>query len=109
MARLNFTTLTEAVISGVDSAGNPRHLRIDSNTESIQTISYEHHEIHAGSSFTTDYTVELVRASEPMTNILLIIIIIELAALWLQHGRVGKLLNERVDRWLIKRAQKRRK
>jgi len=44
-----------------------------------------------------------------ITNILLIIIVIELAALWLQHGRVGKLLNERVDRWLMKRAQKRRK
>ena len=44
-----------------------------------------------------------------MTDILLIIIIIELAALWLQHGRVGKLLNEHIDKWLMKQAQKGRK
>lgn len=35
MARLNFTTLTEAVIAGVDSAGNPRHMRLESNDERI--------------------------------------------------------------------------
>ena len=33
--------------------------KLDRATNSFQTITYEHHEIHAGSSFTADYTVEL--------------------------------------------------
>ena len=43
-----------------------------------------------------------------MTNLLLIIII-ELAAIWLQRGRFGKELNEHIDKWLMKQAQKGRK
>jgi len=34
------------------SGGNFRHIRLDGSTESVQTITYSHHEIHAGSSFT---------------------------------------------------------
>jgi len=43
-----------------------------------------------------------------MTDILLIIIIVELAAIWLQYGRIGKLLNEWVERKLVERAKKRK-
>lgn len=43
-----------------------------------------------------------------MTDILLIIIIVELAAIWLQYGRVGKLLNKWVERKLVERAKKRK-
>jgi hypothetical protein len=43
-----------------------------------------------------------------MTEILLVIIIIELAAIWLQYGRIGKLLNEWIERKLIERAKKRK-
>lgn len=39
----------------VDSAG--RVAKIDPATYSLHAISYEHHEIHAGSSFTTSYKV----------------------------------------------------
>ena len=38
-----------------------QHIRfsVDSATNALNTITYEHHEIHAGSSFTANYTVEL--------------------------------------------------
>lgn len=42
-----------------------------------------------------------------MTDILLIIIIIELAAIWLQRGRFGKELNERIESWMIRTARAR--
>ncbi len=32
-----------------------RPLRVDSSTHTLQTIEYEHHEIHSGSSFTCNY------------------------------------------------------
>lgn len=37
------------------------HIRLstDSSTNAVNTIDYAHHEIHGGSSFTADYTVEL--------------------------------------------------
>jgi len=44
-----------------------------------------------------------------MTDILLILIVIELAAIWLQRGRIGKLLNEWVERKLVERAKRRKK
>lgn len=34
-------------------------LRVDSATGALNVIDYAHHEIHGGSSFTADYTVEL--------------------------------------------------
>lgn len=43
-----------------------------------------------------------------MTEILLIIIIIELAAIWLQRGRAGKVLNEWIERKLVERAKRRK-
>ena len=43
--------VTNAVLNGRISNTETRPLRIDSSTHSIQTIEYEHHEIHSGSSF----------------------------------------------------------
>ena len=42
-----------------------------------------------------------------MANLLLIIIIIELAAIWLQRGRFGKELNERIESWMVRTARAR--
>lgn len=36
---------------------------IDSSTETLQTIEYEHHEIHSGSSYTTDRDIELANGA----------------------------------------------
>ena len=53
-----FGLVTNAILNGRISNTAIRPLRIDSSTHSIQTISYEHHEIHSGSSFTASYQVE---------------------------------------------------
>jgi hypothetical protein len=45
-----------ADIYGWDGSGS-RAIRIDASTESLQTIEYGHHEIHSGSSYTTEYTL----------------------------------------------------
>lgn len=41
------------------------HIRLstDSSTNAVNTIDYAHHEIHSGSSFTADYTVELANGA----------------------------------------------
>lgn len=41
------------------------HIRLstDSSTNAVNTIDYAHHEIHGGSSFTADYTVELANGA----------------------------------------------
>ena len=39
-------------------AGELDDVRIDASTNSLQTVDYEHHEIHSGSSFTASYQVE---------------------------------------------------
>ena len=36
------------------SAGETDDVRIDASTNSLQTVSYEHHEIHSGSSYYTE-------------------------------------------------------
>lgn len=45
--------VTNAVLNGRISNTAIRPLRIDSSTHSIQTIEYEHHEVHSGSNFKT--------------------------------------------------------
>ena len=40
-------------------AGELDDIRIDASTNTIQTMSYEHHEIHSGSSFTTSYIADI--------------------------------------------------
>ena len=39
-------------------------LRVDSATETLQTIEYEHHEIHAGSSFTCHFNNDVTNIGE---------------------------------------------
>jgi len=43
----------------------PQHIKIsrDSTTGATTTIDYAHHELHASSSFTADYTVELANGA----------------------------------------------
>ena len=40
-------------------AGETDEVRMDASTNSLQTIEYEHHEIHSGSSFTTSYVADI--------------------------------------------------
>ena len=42
----------EVIVHGLTGDETYKGLRIDATTHSVQTISYEHHEIHSGSSFT---------------------------------------------------------
>lgn len=46
-------------VSFETSAGNEASSMIDSVTHAINQVSYEHHEIHAGSSFTVDLSTDL--------------------------------------------------
>jgi hypothetical protein len=50
-----------------DSTAQP--LRLDKATNTIQTISYEHHEIHAGSAFTCHFSQTAPTAAGEMTII----------------------------------------
>ena len=45
-----------------DSTAQP--LRLDKSTNSIQTIEYEHHELHAGSSFTCHFNNDVTNIGE---------------------------------------------
>ena len=40
-------------------AGETDEVRMDASTNTLQTIEYEHHEIHSGSSFTTSYVADI--------------------------------------------------
>ena len=51
-------------------AGEGLQARLDNYTSTLQIIEYEHHEIHAGSSFTADYNVDLPGAG--VADVLLI-------------------------------------
>jgi len=44
-----------------DSTAQP--LRLDKATNTIQTMSYEHHEIHAGSAFTISYSADIANGA----------------------------------------------
>ena len=44
-------------------AGETDDVRMDASTNSLQTISYEHHEIHSGSSFTTSYIADIANGA----------------------------------------------
>ena len=48
-----------AALLGKINDDNFRQARVDSSTESLQTIEYEHHEIHAGSGFHCIEVVDL--------------------------------------------------
>ena len=45
-------------------AGETDDVRIDGSTNSLQTIEYEHHEVHSGSSFTCHYANEVTNIGE---------------------------------------------
>lgn len=59
-----------ADVFGWDGTGS-RAIRIDASTESLQTIPYEHHEIHSGSSFHADYSETTASSDDDVTGILL--------------------------------------
>ena len=40
-------------------SGETDEVRMDASTNSLQTIEYDHHEIHSGSSFTTSYVADI--------------------------------------------------
>ena len=46
-----------------DRYGNDVDSILDGNTNAVKMISYEHHEIHDGSSFTTDFSVDLANGA----------------------------------------------
>lgn len=46
-----------------DKYGNDIDSIVDGNTNAIKVISYEHHEIHEGESFTIDYSVDLANGA----------------------------------------------
>jgi len=45
-------------------AGETDDVRIDGSTNALESISYEHHEIHAGSSFTCHYSNDVTNIGE---------------------------------------------
>ena len=49
------------------SGGNFRHIRIDASTETLQTIDYEHHEIHGGSTFRAQAFNDAIGAGNSVT------------------------------------------
>lgn len=62
----NATIQTRALAAATDSVAFYAHTgaaqaipRLDKATTTLQTIEYEHHEIHGGSSFITSYAVDL--------------------------------------------------
>lgn len=58
------TGSTGQVVMYGTSRGDVREMRVDNATNSIQTIDYAHHEIHAGSHFIYTDSVELGEASQ---------------------------------------------
>ena len=46
------------------SDGTAQPIRLDKATDTIQTIEYEHHEIHAGSSFTCHFNNDVTAVGE---------------------------------------------
>ena len=63
-------TAVNTLLYGTTSATTTASIGIDSATNVLNTISYEHHEIHSGSSYTSDRNVEL--ASGASMDILII-------------------------------------
>jgi len=54
----------QATIHGYRSInGTEAPIRIDSATNTLQTIEYEHHEIHAGSSFTASHKAAVAQSA----------------------------------------------
>jgi len=49
----------QTLISGKTGDSTYQSPRIDSVTHALQTIEYEHHEIHSGSSFTCDFVQDV--------------------------------------------------
>lgn len=45
-------------------------VRIDGSTNSLQTVDYDHHEIHAGSAFHAEYSVTTGNSDDDVTGIL---------------------------------------
>lgn len=57
-----------AILGYKSSDGTFKPVRLDSSTESLQTVDYSHHEIHSGSHFFYfDYDGDVDTAS-PMYN-----------------------------------------
>lgn len=50
-------------LAGLINDTTVRNIRVDSSTHTLQTIEYDHHEIHAGSSFFYTDSVELASAA----------------------------------------------
>lgn len=45
-------------------AGEVDDIRIDPSTNTLQTISHEHHKLHSGSSFTTSYIADITNGTD---------------------------------------------
>ena len=59
----NLAGATDGVGLYLYNGTNFQAARMDKYTRSIQTIEYEHHEIHAGSSFTCSYDAEIANGA----------------------------------------------
>ena len=52
------------IMSGRTSDSQHREARLDASTHALETIEYEHHEVHAGSAFTCHYNNDVTNIGE---------------------------------------------
>lgn len=58
------------MLIGKTGTNTKAEVRLDASTNSLQTVSYAHHEVHAGSSFHAEYSLTTASSDDDVTAIL---------------------------------------